>query len=456
MKNVAIILAAGQGQRMRSKTPKVLHNIAGLSMVEHVVRSVQEAGIDQTYLVVGHQGERVSEAVPAAIHVTQHEQLGTGHAVDQCRSVLQDFCGTILVTYGDTPLFTSKTFMQVLEFHREQNVAATVITAHMQDPMGYGRIIRDEFGHVQKIVEHKDATAQQQEIKEINTGTYCFDSEQLFNYLAKVTPNNAQAEYYLPDVIPLMIRDQHSVAGFCIDDAQESMGVNDRTQLAQAERIMQQRVCHQQMLAGVTIIDPASTYIDLDCQIGEDTIVYPSTYIQKGSVIGSDCIVGPNVRLESASVGSKVRIEQAVLVDCFVGDECLVGPFAYIRPGSSIGSNCKIGDFVEVKNSEVGPGSKIPHHSYIGDAQIGSGVNIGCGTITCNYDGEIKCTTIIEDNCFIGSNSSLVAPVHIGQSAYIAAGSTITKPVPAGGLGIGRAQQVNKEAWQKRRAKSDS
>ncbi len=454
--NVAIVLAAGQGQRMRSKTPKVLHKITGLSMVGHVIRNVRAAGIDQTYLVIGHQGELVKQEVPDVIHVEQAEQLGTGHAVNQCRVALAEFEGIILVTYGDTPLFTADTFQQVLEYQREQMVAATVITAIMADPTGYGRIIRSESGRVTRIVEQKDANPSQLEIQEINTGTYCFDSQLLFTYLDKITPDNAQAEYYLPDVLPLLLGDGHEIAGYCISEAQESIGVNDRVQLAEAEQIMRKRICRNHMLAGVTIIDPQSTYIELDCQIGQDTVIHPNTHIQQGSVIGADCTVGPNARLTHTQLGNGVNIEQSVVLDSTVGDNCQIGPFAYLRPGSKVGADCKIGDFVELKNTTVDTCSKIPHHCYIGDAQVGSGVNIGCGTITCNYDGEQKHKTVIGNNSFIGSNSSLVAPLRIEDGAYIAAGSTITKDVPKENLAFGRARQVNKEGWQKRRANSDS
>lgn len=445
----AIILAAGQGTRMKSNLPKVLHEIAGLSMVEHVVRSVRAANLESIYLVVGHQGDLVRAVTPDVTHVVQNEQLGTGHAVNQCRDQLADFNGIVLVTYGDTPLFRGITFQNVLEYHRQAGVAATVITAEMLDPTGYGRIIRADDGYLTQIVEHKDATTEQRRISEINTGTYCFDSRLLFDYLTKITPNNVQSEYYLPDVIPLMIKDGHKVAGFCIDDPAESMGINDRVQLAEAESIMRQRINHEHMLNGVTIINPEQTYIDLDCKIGQDTVILPNTYVQNGTSIGNQCEIGSNVRLSGASIDNNVTIEQSVIVDSSIGEKTTVGPFAYIRPGTVINAECKIGDFVEVKNSTVGNNTKIPHHSYIGDSQVGSGVNVGCGTITCNYDGVKKYQTVIEDHVFIGSNSCLVAPVTIKEGAYVAAGSTITEDVPAQGLGIARARQVNKEGWKK-------
>lgn len=454
MKASVIILAAGQGQRMKSNIPKPLHKIAGVPMVEQVITSVKASGqIDNLYLVIGHQGDLVREAVSQAFSdinfVVQAEQLGTGHAVDQCRELLKDFKGTVLVTYADTPLFRPETFQQLLDYHKEQELAATVITAQIDDPTGYGRIVRGDDGYIKKIVEQKDATTEELQITEINTGTYCFDSELLFKYLAHVTPDNAQAEYYLPDVLPLMIANGYRVGAYCIADPQESMGINDRVQLAKAEEIMRQRICVEHMLAGVTIINPSQTYIEQGCQIGTDTIIYPNTYIQKGTIVGSNCIIGPNVRLTKAVLADNIQIEQAVVVESSIGENTVVGPFAYIRPGSEIGANCKVGDFVEIKNTSVGDRSKVPHHSYIGDAEIGSGVNIGCGTITCNYDGKKKSKTVIQDNSFIGSNTSLVAPVTVGAGAYVAAGSTITEDVPAGSLGIARARQVNKLGWKK-------
>ncbi len=449
MTNSAIILAAGQGQRMKSALPKPLHAIGGVPMVKVVVDNVSTAGFDNIYLVIGHGGEQVQAVVPHIESVVQTKQLGTGHAVDQCRDVMAQVDGSVLITCADTPLFRTETFQEILAFHQEQQPAATVITAKLSNPAGYGRVVRDETGNFVEIVEDRDASPEQKQINEINTGTYYFDTKILFKYLARLTPDNAQAEYYLPDVLPLMMADGHNVAAFCLADPEESMGINNRVQLAQAEKVFQQRICQQHMLAGVTIINPDQTYIESGCEIGTDSIIYPNTYIQKGSKVGKNCIVGPNVRLDAAVLGDGVTIEQAIVVESSVGNETKIGPFAYIRPGSTIGSNCKIGDFVEVKNSKVGAGSKIPHLSYVGDAVVGSGVNIGCGVITCNYDGKKKHQTIIEDHSFIGSNSNLIAPVSVKSGAYVAAGSTITEDVPEDSLGIARSRQVNKEGWNK-------
>ncbi|HKM17361.1 MAG TPA: bifunctional UDP-N-acetylglucosamine diphosphorylase/glucosamine-1-phosphate N-acetyltransferase GlmU [Limnochordia bacterium] len=445
----AIILAAGQGQRMKSELPKPLHKVCGVPMVKLAADSVRAAGIDRIYLVIGHGGEQVRQAVPGINYVVQAEQLGTGHAVDQCREMMAGVDGPVLVACADTPLFRAETFKDVLTFHQEQKAAAAVVTAVVGDPGGYGRVIRNEAGHVQQIVEERDALPPQKQIKEINTGTFCFDSRLLFQYLAEITPDNAQGEYYLTDVISGLVRDGHTVAAYALPDPEEALGVNDRIQLSQAEQLLRRRICHRHMLNGVTIINPEQTYVEPDCEIGNDTIIYPNTYIQKGTKIGANCLVGPNVRLEAAELADHVIIEQAVVLQGRIGGHTTVGPFAYIRPGTVIGSHCRIGDFVEVKNSQVADESKIPHLSYIGDAIVGSRVNIGCGTITCNYDGKQKHQTIIEDRCFIGSNSNLVAPVRLNKGAYVAAGSTVTEDVPEYSLAIARARQVNKEGWNK-------
>lgn len=330
----AVVLAAGQGSRMKSKRAKVLHKLAGLEMVRHVVRSVREAGISRIYVVVGHQAQKVRRVLEDVTCVEQAEQLGTGHAVAQCRSVLADFDGPVLVTYGDTPLFTGATFQELVEYHLKEGAAATVITALVDDPTGYGRIVRDHEGNVQAIVEHKDASPNQLEIREINTGTYCFNSKLLFEYLTQITPDNAQAEYYLPDVLPLMLSAGHKVAGFVLRDPSECLGINDRVQLAQAEKIMQERISRALMLRGVTIIDPHSTYIELDCQVGQDTVIYPQTIIQAGTVIGEDCIIGPQCQIVNSRIGNGVVVEHSVVVDSEIGD------YVRIQPHSCL-NNCK-------------------------------------------------------------------------------------------------------------------
>ncbi|NLL43553.1 MAG: NTP transferase domain-containing protein [Firmicutes bacterium] len=324
----AIILAAGQGSRMKSKKAKVLHRVAGLEMVNHAVRSVRLAGIDQIIVVIGYQGDRVQAVLEGVTLAEQKEQLGTGHAVDQCRQLLEDFTGPVLVTYGDTPLFRGETFQALLEFHSQSQAAATIVTAIFDDPAGYGRVVRNEAGHVLGVVEHKDADEQQRQIKEINTGTYCFDSKLLFHYLTRITPENAQAEYYLPDVLPLLLEGGHRIEGFVLEDAAESMGINDRIQLAEAEAILRDRICAYWQRQGVTIMDPKSTWIEWDCEIGQDTIIYPGNFIQKGTKIGQDCVIGPNCHLSEAQIADGVLLENTIVSGRVVGREAKIAPFS--------------------------------------------------------------------------------------------------------------------------------
>ncbi|MCK9525646.1 MAG: NTP transferase domain-containing protein [Limnochordia bacterium] len=327
-KAAAIILAAGQGSRMQSKKAKVLHELAGLEMVNHAVRSVRLASFEEIIVVVGYQGDRVAEVLDGVTLARQEEQLGTGHAVDQCRTILADFDGPVLVTYGDTPLFRSDTFQDLLKYHNESEVAATILTAVFDDPTGYGRILRGEDGQVLGVVEHKDASSAERQIQEINTGTYCFDSKQLFHYLTQITPANAQAEYYLPDVLPLMVQGGQRIGGFVLEDPAESMGINDRIQLAEAEAILRDRMCAHWQRMGVTIVDPKSTWIEWDCQIGQDTVIYPGSSIQKGTVIGQDCHIGPNCRLEKARVLDGVALEYSIISGRVVAKGDSVAPFS--------------------------------------------------------------------------------------------------------------------------------
>lgn len=329
-KSAAVVLAAGQGSRMQSSLAKVLHPLAGMEMVNHAVRNVRQAGFDEVIVVIGYQGDRVREVLEGVTLVEQKEQLGTGHAVDQCRGLLQDFDGPVLVTYGDTPLFRSETFQDLLAYHLEQGAAGTIVTALFDDPTGYGRILRDGANNVLGVVEHKDASPEERMIKEINTGTYMFHSRLLFKYLERITPNNAQAEYYLPDVLPLMIADQHRVAGFILEDPTESMGINDRVQLAEAEAILRDRICRYWLERGVTIIDPKSTWIEWDCQIGQDTVIYPGCLIQKNTIIGENCVIGPNCRLTGAKIASGVSLEYAVVEGGTVSTAEKIPPFSHL------------------------------------------------------------------------------------------------------------------------------
>lgn len=443
-----IILAAGQGTRMKSKLYKVLHPVCGKPMVRHVLEQMKDLKAEKIVTVVGHGADMVkSELGDECEYVLQAEQLGTAHAVMQTKELLKGKQGTTLVVCGDTPLLKAETINALMDHHIKQNAKATILTSFADDPTGYGRIIRNEQGHVEKIVEHKDATDEEKQVREINAGTYCFDNESLFNALEKVSNENAQGEYYLPDVIEILKSEGEIVTAYSTDDFTETLGVNDRVALSQAEKIMRQRINEKHMRNGVTIIDPEQTYIESDVVIGQDTIIYPGTIIKGKTTIAEDCVIGPHTEIVNCSVDSETTIRQSVAHDSQIGASVQIGPFSHIRPQSHIYDEVRIGNFVEVKKSTFGKGSKASHLSYIGDAEVGDNVNIGCGSITVNYDGVNKFKTIIEDNVFIGCNSNLVAPVKIGEGAYVAAGSTITKDVPSEALSIARARQENKENY---------
>ena len=445
---VAVILAAGKGTRMKSKLPKVLHKIGGKPMLQHVLDAADAAGAARKVVVVGHEAELVEAMVGEQAQMAlQAEQLGTGHAVMQTEAVLKDFCGTVMIICGDTPLLEAAELKKFYEGHVASQAAATVLTAFMVDPAGYGRIIRDADGNVLGIVEEKDAVLEQKAIKEINTGIYCVEAPLLFGVLATLTCDNAQGEYYLTDVLAKLNAMGKKVGGVATADSDMIMGINSRRQLAEAENIMRQRILNKLMDDGVTIMDPASTFIEKGVEIGQDTVIYPYTWLEGTTKIGEDCQIGPNVRLTNVRIGNTAELQFVYGHDCEVQDNVVIGPYVHLRPDTVIGDNVKIGNFVEVKNSHVGTGSKLPHLSYIGDSDIGSSVNIGCGCITVNYDGKKKHRTIIEDNAFVGCNSNMVAPVTIGAGAYIGAGSTITKDVPGDDLGIARAKQKNIEGW---------
>lgn len=445
---VAVILAAGKGTRMKSKLPKVLHKIGGKPMLQHVLDAADAAGAARKVVVVGHEAELVEAMVGEQAQMAlQAEQLGTGHAVMQTEAVLKDFCGTVMIICGDTPLLEAAELKKFYEGHVASQAAATVLTAFMDDPAGYGRILRDADGNVLGIVEEKDAVLEQKAIKEINTGIYCVEAPLLFEVLAILTCDNAQGEYYLTDVLAKLNAMGKKVGGVATADSDMIMGINSRRQLAEAENIMRQRILNKLMDDGVTIMDPASTFIEKGVEIGQDTVIYPYTWLEGTTKIGEDCQIGPNVRLTNVRIGNTAELQFVYGHDCEVQDNVVIGPYVHLRPYTVIGDNVKIGNFVEVKNSHVGTGSKLPHLSYIGDSDIGSSVNIGCGCITVNYDGKKKHRTIIEDNAFVGCNSNMVAPVTIGAGAYIGAGSTITKDVPGDDLGIARAKQKNIEGW---------
>ena len=444
----AIVLAAGQGTRMKSNLYKVLHPVCGKPMVAHVIDNIIKLEAKRIVTIVGHGAEQVEQTLGGkSEYVLQEEQLGTAHAVGQAERALGNLEGTTIVVCGDTPLIRSETMDALIAHHNESGAKATILTAHADDPTGYGRIVRGEVGQVLRNVEQKDATEEEQLLTEINTGTYCFDNKSLFETLKKVTNDNAQGEYYLPDVIGILQAEGARVSAYVTDDFSETLGVNDRVVLSQAERVMRNRLAEVHMRNGVTIISPENTYISADAEIGRDTILQPGTMIEGATVIGEGCTIGPNSQIVNSVIGNETTIHSSVIEESNIGSNTAVGPFAHIRPESNLGDRVKIGNFVEVKKSTLGNGSKSAHLSYIGDAIVGSDVNFGCGTIVVNYDGKKKHTTIVEDNAFIGCNSNLVSPVKVGKGAYVAAGSTITKDVPGDSLAIGRARQENKDGY---------
>jgi bifunctional UDP-N-acetylglucosamine pyrophosphorylase / glucosamine-1-phosphate N-acetyltransferase len=446
----AVILAAGQGTRMKSKLYKVLHPVCGKPMVQHVVDQISKLNIEEVVTVIGHGAEKVKAQLgDQSKYTLQEKQLGTAHAVMQAKEMLAGKQGVTIVVCGDTPLIKAETMEALFKQHSDTNAKATILTAWTNEPTGYGRIIRDEQGHVKRIVEHKDATEEERKVNEINTGTYCFDNYALFQALENVSNDNVQGEYYLPDVIEIMKKQDETVTAYQTSDFEETLGVNDRVALSEAERILRKRINEGHMRNGVTIINPTNTYIAPDVEIGQDSILYPGTIITGKTVIGSDCEIGPSSEIKDCQIGNETVIRQSVAHDSSIGSFVNIGPFAHIRPSSEIHDEVKIGNFVEIKKTVFGKGSKASHLSYIGDAEVGQDVNIGCGTITVNYDGKNKFLTKIEDGVFIGCNSNLVAPVTIGKGSYIAAGSTITEDVPVEALSIARARQVNKENYAK-------
>ncbi|WP_102399450.1 bifunctional UDP-N-acetylglucosamine diphosphorylase/glucosamine-1-phosphate N-acetyltransferase GlmU [Haloimpatiens massiliensis] len=448
MYKCAMILAAGKGKRMKSSMPKVLHKVCGKEMINHVIDTMRKAEIDDVNVVIGTGSEMVKEATQNrnVIYSLQEQQLGTGHAVMCAKEFLQNKEGVVTIFTGDAPLIKAETVKKLIQYHLENNFKATILTSVIDDPAEYGRIIRNAEGSVEKIVEFKDCNQEEKKVNEINSGMYCFNITSLLNSLEKLNNNNAQGEYYLTDVISILKNEGEKV-GAIDTDFEETLGVNSRVQLSQVEEIMKNRINKYHMENGVTIISPDNTYIGDEVQIGQDTIVYPGNVLEGKTTIGEGCILYPNSRINSSVIGDNVTVQSSVILDSKVGENTTVGPFAYIRPESNIGKSARIGDFVEIKKSTIGDGTKVSHLTYIGDAEVGSGCNFGCGTVVVNYDGKKKYKTIIGNNAFIGCNTNLVSPVEVEDNTYIAAGSTITEKVPEGSLAIGRAKQVNKEGW---------
>jgi bifunctional UDP-N-acetylglucosamine pyrophosphorylase / glucosamine-1-phosphate N-acetyltransferase len=447
MYKCAVILAAGEGKRMKSQTPKVLHRVCGKEMVNHVIDTMRKAELKDVNVIIGKSAEKVKEGTEDrdVSYSLQDKQLGTGHAVMCTRDFLQGKKGIVAIFTGDAPLIKEDTVRRLLAFHEEGNHSAVILTSITPNPAGYGRVIRGQSA-VERVVEHKDCNEDELKIQEINAGMYSFDIESLLESLGKLNNNNAQGEYYLTDVIGIL-RSEGKKVGALVTDFVETLGVNSRVELAEAEKIMRSRINRYHMENGVTIIDPESTYIESEVQIESDVIIYPGNVIQGKSVIQSGCILYPNNRIENSLVGKEVTVQSSVVVESKIGEATTVGPYAYIRPESIIGSHARIGDFVEIKKSTIGDNTKVSHLTYIGDAEVGKNCNFGCGTVVVNYDGTKKYKTKIGNNVFIGCNTNLVSPVEVKDEAYIAAGSTITEEVPEGSLAIARARQVNKEGW---------
>ncbi len=451
---VAVILAAGQGKRMRSQLPKVLHRLAGRTLLEHVLAASRSAGIEDHIVVIGHGAGEVQAALGAGpSYVLQEQQLGTGNAL-ACARAAAAGAATVLVLCGDTPLLRAETLAALRQQHCTTGGAITILTARVADPSGYGRIIRNEQGRVTAIVEERDATPAEKSIDEINSGIYCFSADFLWPALEGLKPDNDQGEYYLTDVVAQAVKDNLPVQAVTVSDAEEILGVNDRAQLAAAGAVLRRRINKALMLAGVTIIDPETTYIDATASVGQDTVIYPGTCLEGHTSIGPRCALGPGTIIRDSQVAAESTVLQAVVLESNLGPRCQVGPFTYLRPGTILEAGVKAGDFVEIKACHIGRDSKVPHLTYLGDTTVGAGVNIGAGTITCNYDGRQKWPTVIEDGAFIGSNTNLVAPVKVGAGALVGAGSTITADVPAGALALARGRQVNFPGRGKKRCGS--
>jgi len=445
--NIAgIILAAGKGTRMKSDLPKGLHQVCGLPMVEHVARAIRQAGVIKPVIVVGHGGDKIESALGDSYgYAWQHEQNGTGHATLMAAEALAGYEGPVIVACGDTPMLESDTFVDLLAAHRESGATATLASAVISQPQGYGRIVRDADGQFVQIVEQKDANADQLSIDEVNAGLYCFDSKALFRILPTLRNDNAQREYYLTDVLRALVGEGAVVVAKIFDNPDILVGVNDRWQLAQVDRDMRTRIVKRHAINGVTFLDIDSAVIGVDVTIGFDTVIEPQTILVGKTSIGSGCRIGPYTKIMDSTIGDGSAIVASFVDRAKVGLKASVGPYAHLRPKADLGNDTKAGNFVEIKNAKLADGAKVSHLSYIGDATVGEQTNVGAGTITCNYDGFSKHQTEIGANVFVGSASTLVAPVVIGDDAIIAAGSVITQDVPADAMTFGRARQETKE-----------
>ncbi len=456
----AIILAAGKGTRMKSDLSKVLHEVAGATMLGHVLGALKELKVKSTVVVVGHGSADVRKkfAGSGVKFVEQKEQLGTGHAVKCGLDALKGFKGGLFVLSGDVPLITSSTLKGLKRLHERgvgrggKGVALTFISAILSDPSGYGRVVRDDRNRVTGVVEQKDCTAAEGLIKEINTGLYLFDSDFLFKNIKKLKTENAQGEYYLPDLLSLAVAKGMAVRALTHTDTHEVMGVNNRVELSMVSAVMRMRILKELMLSGVTVIDPGATYVDFGVKVGKDSVIYPGVHLKGSTVIGRGVVIEECVKIVDSRIGDNTRVKSGTVVEeSRIGKGVSLGPSAHLRPGNVLADEVRIGNFVELKKVKMGRGSKAGHLSYLGDAIIGRDVNIGAGAITCNYDGKNKFVTTISDNVFVGSDSQLIAPVKVGRNAYVGSGTTVTKDVPAGALVVARVEQKVKKGWVAKR-----
>ena len=452
-----LILAAGKATRFKSEHSKMLHRLAGRLLGEYIVQAAQGAGPDCLYMMIGHEREEVRKAFarPGLVFIEQKEQLGTGHAVMMARPELEKCASpTVVVLVGDAPLLRSQTLLRLVERHRQARAAATILTTRLAHPNGYGRIVR-AGGRVRRVVEEKVATPAQKRIREINSGIFCFSRTHLLEHLAELSAENAQKEYLLTDLIEIFNRHHLKVAAFPVADSREVLGVNDRLELAQIEKLLRRRKAEALMREGVTVLNPEATYIDPDVEAGQDTVIEPGASLLGQTRLGRDCHIQSYCTITDSSLADRVTVLPcSVIANSEIASGVTIGPFARLRPGAVIEENARIGNFVEVKKSRVGRGTKVQHMTYLGDATLGENANIGAGTVTCNYDGVKKNPTVIEDGVFIGSGNMLVAPVRVGQGAYTAAGSTITEDVPPGSLALARSRQVTKQGWMKDRGQT--
>ena len=451
----AVILAAGKGTRMKSALPKVLHPICGQPMLYYPLEAARLAGFKQLKVVVGHRAEKVSQTFPDGdlSWIQQTDQLGTGHALMCAADSLRGYSGALLLLCGDVPLLQAETLKQLQNYHSQQQSVVTVLTAQMPNPSGYGRVIRDGE-QILQIVEEKDADEQQRQVTEINTGTYLFDANFVLSALKGLNKNNAQGEYYLTDVVAAAVAAGQKTRALCVDDPTEVMGINDRCQLAEAEVLMRWKINADLMFGGISMVDPTTVYIDNGVEIGRDTQLHPNVHLRGKTTIGKNCIIETGVVVVDSQIADGVHLKAgSAIEESQIGPDCKIGPMAHLRPGTVLSGNNKIGNFVETKKILMGEKAQASHLTYLGDAEIGRNVNFGCGTITCNYDGVNKHTTIVEDDVFVGSDCQFIAPVKIGRNSLIAAGSTITKDVPPDSLALSRTDQKNIDGWRLRKQK---